>query len=167
MTSRSRSSSGRGRVWFGWRCNLALEQRTGKPDIVGEMVKSEGETVESQTQRIEKWRMETVAPSQRNGELAIMAALEHHLNGWKGHHGERRPYETLCPLIAYREMHDHSFISSHCLSFVPCHATSKVLPCLLLRLAAMSLEAQCSVFLFFKLNQRQSYSRTRPRSFPW
>jgi len=81
MSSQSCSSSGRGRVWFGWRCNLALEQRTGKPDVVGEMAKSEGETVESQMQRMEKWHTETVAPAERKGELTIMAALEHHLNG--------------------------------------------------------------------------------------
>ena len=45
------------------------------------MAKSEGETVESQMQRMEKWHTETVAPAERKGELTIMAALEHHLNG--------------------------------------------------------------------------------------
>jgi hypothetical protein len=42
------------------------------------MIKSEGERVESQTQRVEKWRTETVAPAKGTHR---MAALRRHVYG--------------------------------------------------------------------------------------
>jgi hypothetical protein len=55
-------------VWFRWRCNHALEQRTGKPDVDGEMFKIESKTVKLQRQRVEMWSMETVAPAEGGRE---------------------------------------------------------------------------------------------------
>lgn len=63
-TSQDHWFSGRSRVWFLWRCNHASEPRTGKRGSDSETIKSERETMESRTQRIEKWCMEMVAPAE-------------------------------------------------------------------------------------------------------
>ena len=63
------------------------------------------------------------------------------------------------PLIGYKEMHDCSFISFHCLSSVLCHATSKALSFLLPHFPATPLEGSNSRLSVFNTDKCRLYSR--------